>query len=114
MELHKLLSRQLNRLDLNSDNVPPNLQKWQEFLTRINNTYLEADQERYLNERSVDISSRELHDLNQRLLVSARQAGMADIATSILHNIGNILNSANVSLNLLQENINQLHFEKLI
>jgi PAS domain S-box-containing protein len=35
------------------------------------------------------------------LLVAARQAGMAEIATSVLHNVGNILNSVNVSADLV-------------
>ena len=35
------------------------------------------------------------------LLATARQAGMAEIATNVLHNVGNILNSVNVSADLL-------------
>ncbi|ABM39337.1 PAS domain-containing sensor histidine kinase [Polaromonas naphthalenivorans] len=35
------------------------------------------------------------------LLAAARQAGMAEIATNVLHNVGNILNSVNVSADLL-------------
>ena len=33
----------------------------------------------------------------RQLLETSRQAGMAEIATSILHNVGNVLNSVNVS-----------------
>lgn len=241
MHLHKLLSRQLKRLGLSDDFAALTPTKWQELLKKVSNTYQEVDQERYLNERSIDISSRELMDLNeklenaqhiaqlgywfydlpmkkltlskelyhilgldyrkplpefeqfvemmhpedreeliklgkellpgdvnyekeirlqrrngkyhwyyvfggtshhsgvakqisgiamditrrketeekvkllnQQLLTAARQAGMADIATSVIHNIGNVLNSANVSLNILQENFSQPHFKKLI
>lgn len=49
-------------------------------------------------------AEKEIAELNQRLLTSARQAGMAEIANSILHNIGNILNSINVSIELIQSN----------
>jgi PAS domain S-box-containing protein len=36
-------------------------------------------------------------DLNRRLLEASRQAGMAEIASGVLHNVGNVLNSINVS-----------------
>jgi len=48
----------------------------------------------------------ELANLQQELILSARQAGMTDVATSMLHNVGNILNSANVSIELINENLN--------
>lgn len=56
MEVHKLLARQLNRLQFRTDSLPTDLEKWQEFLSRINKSYQEADQDRYLIERSMDIS----------------------------------------------------------
>lgn len=240
MEMHALLKRQLDRLQLDKDSLPIDLAKWGELLDRINNAYMDADQERYLLERSMEISSKELltlneklegaqhtarlgywhyepqtgkiiwskelynmlgfsnggvvknfeqlleliHDedrsrfvelvddalssnhiyehemrirdhqgkynwyyvtghsmpsiegtpmlssiamditkhkkdeqqitlLNQQLLNSARSVGMADVATFILHNVGNILNSANVSIGLLNETLKKKHFEKL-
>jgi PAS domain S-box-containing protein len=36
----------------------------------------------------------------QQLLALSRQAGMADVATNVLHNVGNVLNSVNVSAGL--------------
>lgn len=45
--------------------------------------------------------------LNQQLLLTARQAGMAEVAASVLHNVGNVLNSINVSSTLLAEKINK-------
>jgi signal transduction histidine kinase len=42
-------------------------------------------------------------------LISARRNGMAEIATSVLHNVGNVLNSVNVSACLLRE---KLHSSK--
>ncbi len=44
-----------------------------------------------------------LEDLHKQLLQTSRQAGMAEVATSILHNVGNVLNSVNVSTSLLLE-----------
>ncbi len=43
---------------------------------------------------------------NVRLLRDvSRQAGMAEVATSVLHNVGNVLNSVNVSATLVAETV---------
>jgi signal transduction histidine kinase len=52
-------------------------------------------------------------ELNSQLLITARHAGMADVATSILHNIGNILNSVKVSVEMLRENIHKLELQNI-
>src|SRR6185436_19543896 len=43
----------------------------------------------------------ELELLNKRLLETSRFAGMAEVATAVLHNVGNVLNSVNVSSTLI-------------
>jgi PAS domain S-box-containing protein len=240
MELHSLLMRQLSRLGLESDTLPIDLENWQTFIEKVSKAYTEADQERYLTERSMELSSHELLELNkkletaqqiaklgywvydrssgkitlskelyglfglkqgealpsfeefmqmvyveersvlrkliekafsektdyeyeirmqrpdgeyrwyyvygrpildeekklvltgiamditnrkkaqeevellnQQLVVTARQVGMADVASTTLHNVGNVLNSASVSADLLQENLDQDHYKKL-
>jgi len=45
--------------------------------------------------------TRELKEAQGELLTTARQAGMAEIANNVLHNIGNVLNSVNVSAGLI-------------
>ncbi|MCC9658693.1 two-component system sensor histidine kinase NtrB [Rhodopirellula halodulae] len=45
---------------------------------------------------------REKIRLHQELLDVSRQAGMAEIATGVLHNVGNILNSVNVSVSVIR------------
>jgi signal transduction histidine kinase len=45
----------------------------------------------------------ELQEAHQALMRASRQAGMAEVASSVLHNVGNVLNSVNVSANLLDE-----------
>jgi len=245
IDFHKALQRQLNRFNLSKDALPNDINKWQDFLIKINQSYLNTDQERYLLERSMEISSGEMKELNSKLeesqqiaalgywyhniatnenvwskelyklfkldydkpvptieqifdliyeadrsqlktlvekafkegidyeaeirmktmnddtnqyrwfymigrpkrvvgkpiseltgiamditkrkiaeeeiavlqkqlVTSARRAGMADVATSILHNVGNVLNSVNVSINLINEYINQSDIIKLI
>ncbi len=66
MDLHNLLQRQLKRLGISEDRIPE-LQQWQSFLDKINRTYTEVDQERYLLERSMEVSSKETTDLNEKL-----------------------------------------------
>jgi PAS domain S-box-containing protein len=43
--------------------------------------------------------------LNKELIASSHQAGMAEVATGVLHNVGNVLNSVNVSATLIADRI---------
>lgn len=52
-------------------------------------------------EQRVERRTRQLKDAQSELLDSARQAGMAEIATNVLHNVGNVLNSVNISAELV-------------
>jgi PAS domain S-box-containing protein len=57
-----------------------------------------------------DISARkqaeqELERTYKRLVDASRVAGMADVATAVLHNVGNVLNSVNVSATLLADGL---------
>ena len=44
-----------------------------------------------------------LQEAHEALVRASRQAGMAEVASSVLHNVGNVLNSVNVSANLVDE-----------
>lgn len=48
---------------------------------------------------------RELEDAQRRMMQLAREAGMAEVATGVLHNVGNVLTSINISANLLRDEI---------
>jgi PAS domain S-box-containing protein len=52
-----------------------------------------------------DISER--RRLQRELLETSRMAGMAEVATSVLHNVGNVLNSVNVSSSLIADKVRQ-------
>jgi len=45
--------------------------------------------------------------VHKQLMSASRQAGMAEVATNVLHNVGNILNSVNISASLVTERIKQ-------
>jgi signal transduction histidine kinase len=47
----------------------------------------------------------ELERVHRELVAASREAGMAEVATNVLHNVGNILNSVNVSANLVAERL---------
>ena len=57
-----------------------------------------------LEKKRAKRTERELEAAKQ-LLETSRQAGMAEVATSILHNVGNVLNSVNVSIGVILDKI---------
>lgn len=60
--------------------------------------------------RAMNQMAESLEHSQSQLLAAARVAGMAEIATNVLHNVGNVLNSVNVSAGLVGE---QLRASKL-
>jgi PAS domain S-box-containing protein len=55
----------------------------------------------------------EHEELTQQLLSTVRQAGMAEVATGVLHNVGNILNSVNVAANTVADKLRHTKAEGL-
>ena len=55
-----------------------------------------------------------LQKTHGRLVSASRRAGMAEIASNVIHNVGNVLNSVNVSLSLSQTAIKKCGVENLI
>jgi signal transduction histidine kinase len=58
----------------------------------------------------IDITERkqaeeELKETHKQLLVLSRQAGMAETATNVLHNVGNVLNNVNVASSCLADSL---------
>ncbi len=58
-------------------------------------------------------SEQELQRTQQQLIDASRQAGMAEVATGVLHNVGNVLNSVNVSATLIAERLGQSRLANL-
>ncbi|PWE45115.1 histidine kinase [Pseudomonas prosekii] len=67
-------------------------------ISRVNSALQTANDDL---EQRVEERTRELKDTQSELLDTARQAGMAEIATNVLHNVGNVLNSVNISADLV-------------
>jgi len=49
----------------------------------------------------------ELKNTHEKLLETSRMAGMAEVAADVLHNVGNVLNSINVSTTVITEKVSE-------
>ncbi|VVP10994.1 Adaptive-response sensory-kinase SasA [Pseudomonas fluorescens] len=72
------------------------------IINRVNRALKTANDDLELR---VEERTRELKDTQSELLDTARQAGMAEIATNVLHNVGNVLNSVNISADLVSRKL---------
>lgn len=61
-------------------------------------------------QREAEASTQDMHKM---MVQASRQAGMAEIATGVLHNVGNVLNSLNVGAKLLAERLKKSRMDKL-
>ena len=58
-------------------------------------------------EQKVEERTAQLRSAQDQLVKAARTAGKAEIATSVLHNVGNVLNSVNVSATIVADRLRQ-------
>ncbi len=74
--------------------------------------------ERRVEERTKELATantdlkREMEEreaLQEEFIAASRHAGMAEIATGVLHNVGNVLNSVNVSAHTVIDRLNNSH-----
>ena len=61
----------------------------------------------------VALLRRQVREQTKQLLQASREAGMAEVATGVLHNVGNVLNSVNVSANLISDRLRQSRLSTL-
>jgi PAS domain S-box-containing protein len=54
---------------------------------------------------SLKETEQKMESLHRQLLLASRTAGMAEVATGVLHNVGNVLNSVNVSAGVVAERL---------
>jgi signal transduction histidine kinase len=89
----------------------------QETLKHLNTELDQRVRERTaeLSRSNEELRQRELEQekLHQRLLDVSRQAGMAEVATDVLHNVGNVLNSVSVSASLVVGNVKKSRISSL-
>jgi two-component system, cell cycle sensor histidine kinase and response regulator CckA len=85
--VHPVLFRQLRKLGL-AEEVPPTAAGWSALIARVGASYEQADQDRYLVERSLEVSSTEMRDLHDALRAAEkRTAGERDRLQAVLTSI---------------------------
>jgi signal transduction histidine kinase len=60
-----------------------------------------------------ELAETKLKEAHKQLVDASRRAGMFEVATSVLHNVGNVLNSVNVSSALIIEKIHKSKKDKI-
>jgi signal transduction histidine kinase len=76
-----------------------------EMLAQIQARDTELQRARDELELRVEQRTKELENTHKELVEASRRGGMAEIATNVLHNVGNVLNSVNVSTDLILEKV---------
>jgi C4-dicarboxylate-specific signal transduction histidine kinase len=52
-----------------------------------------------------DVAEQKLKESSQKLIEASRKAGMSEVATGVLHNVGNVLNTMNISVEQLMDHL---------
>jgi C4-dicarboxylate-specific signal transduction histidine kinase len=73
---------------------------WRDAQGRLLGTYGIA-----VNISAMKEAEEKLKAVHEELMQASRLAGMAEVATGVLHNVGNVLNSVNVSATLVREKL---------
>jgi signal transduction histidine kinase len=103
------LARQRTQLELEAA-----VEKKTAELTKVNNE-LEQTTERLKAEVAERVGMLvQAEKTHKDMLIVSRQAGMTDVATSVLHNVGNVLNSLNISATLVASHLEELKIDRII
>ena len=84
------------------------------LLDRSYRVYLSRLQEEKEHVKDKEEAYAQLAEAQQRLMALSRQAGMAEVATGVLHNVGNVLNSVNVSATIVANKIRESRITNLV
>jgi signal transduction histidine kinase len=63
--------------------------------------------------RALSVMLERLNQVNAQLVDASRHAGMAEVATGVLHNVGNVLTSVNLTVGLLGERLAATPIDRL-
>lgn len=102
MSLHKVLLRQMRKHKLREDQLPSSVEQWQDFLKVLSNIYEQNEEDQYLLQRSLEISSKEMREriasnkkLTLELAQASKLASIGTLASGIAHELNNPLQIIN-------------------
>lgn len=83
--MHKLLNLQLKKLQLSESQAPTQLQ-WEDLLKRVAQSYAGFDEDRFLLERSLEISSDEMQELyaNKKQALEKREKSILNVLPDLV------------------------------
>ena len=114
-ELHRCVNKmQSGSLDIkvntnSSDEIGELSLSFQEMAAQLKSTIDDLKNEIIQRKKK----ERELQDTQSTLVKASHQAGMAEVATDVLHNVGNVLSSINVSTTLISEKVSKSEITNL-
>jgi ligand-binding sensor domain-containing protein/signal transduction histidine kinase len=76
----------------------------------------ELEHQKEILEKEIEERKRmqiEIEQIHRQLVDASRAAGQAEVASSVLHNVGNVLNSVNVSTNILKDHVRKMRSSNL-
>jgi signal transduction histidine kinase len=95
----KLLQREIKEHEQTEATLAEKTELLKEEIKERKSIYIELEEKKLSLEREIEERRRiqvEAEKIHKQLLATSRMAGMADVATNVLHNVGNVLNGVNV------------------
>jgi signal transduction histidine kinase len=95
----RLLQREIEEHEKTESNLAEKTDLLKEEILERKAIYVELKEKKLLLEREIEERRRiqmEVEKIHKEMLTTSRMAGMADVATNVLHNVGNVLNGVNV------------------
>ena len=95
----ELLVSEIERHEKTEASLAEKTELLKEEIRERGSIYAELEDKKLSLEREIEERKRiqaEAENIHKQLLSTSRMAGMADLATNVLHNVGNVLNGVNV------------------
>jgi ligand-binding sensor domain-containing protein/signal transduction histidine kinase len=111
----KVVERTAALADANASLVKEIEQRGLEVQQRVE-AQMELESQKAILEKEIEERKRmevEVEHVHRQLLDASRQAGQAEVASSVLHNVGNVLNSVNVSTTVVSDRLRKLRVSNL-